>query len=141
MARFKIQDSVQELITKLEKIKSYEFAKAYVIKNEESVLELNKDQLQRGERSDNTEIDPYYKVFSYKNRLSPVDLRLTGAFYRSFKIKYTDKGFYIYATDRKTGKLLAKYGEDVLGLTEHSITEVRKELYIFIFDYLKKELL
>ena len=141
MAQFKMQESVESLIKKLEKIRDYDFAKDYVIQNEESVLQFNKDQLQRGERNDNTEIDPYYKVFSYKNRLSPVDLRLTGAFYKSFKIKYTDKGFYIYATDAKTGKLLAKYGEDVLGLTEYSISEVRKELYIFISNYLKKELL
>ena len=141
MAQFKMQESVQDLINKLEKIKAYEFAKDYVIKNEDFVLQLNKDQLQRGERNDNTEITPYYRNFAYKNRFSPVDLRLTGAFYKSFKIKYTDKGFYIFATDVKTGKLLAKYGEDVLGLTEHSITEVRKELYIFISNYLKKELL
>jgi len=54
------------------------------------------------------------------------DLKLTGAFYNSFKMMLKGKKVEINATDSKTAKLIAKYGPDIFGLTADSMTELQQ---------------
>jgi uncharacterized protein YcbX len=62
-----------------------------------------------------------------------VTLRDTGAFHESMFVVFDSEGFYITASDEKTGALVAKYGEEIFRLTDKNLTRiirvhVRKEL-------------
>lgn len=44
------------------------------------------------------------------------DLKLTGAFYKGWKVKVSGNKFEINSTDPKTPDLIRNYGEDIFGL-------------------------
>ena len=96
----------------------------------ETIVDINKDQLQDGKRKDGSLIVPQYQSQSYakwknkKNGRPPFktpDLKKTGAFYAGFKLKILSKGeFDIYSSDRKSEMLRGRYGgqtsKDIFGL-------------------------
>lgn len=96
--------------------------------NEKFILDLVRDeQLYQGLKFDGSEIKPDYApstVRRKRRRGQPYD-RVTwkdkGDLYRSLQLKFGFLEFEIEATDRKIKKLYAKYGSDVLGLTDESI--------------------
>ena len=53
-----------------------------------------------------------------------VTLRDSGDFQASIHVLFYNDGFMIQATDIKTNDLIAKYGEDILGLTDEHIAEL-----------------
>ena len=62
-----------------------------------------------------------------------VTLRDTGAFHKSMFVVFDSEGFYVTASDEKTGKLVKKYGEGIFRLTDKNFTRIvrshiRKEL-------------
>ena len=62
-----------------------------------------------------------------------VTLRNTGAFHKSMFVVFDSEGFYITASDKKTEKLIKKYGEEIFRLTDKNFTRIvrshiRKEL-------------
>ncbi len=64
------------------------------------IIGYNHNQLEKGFKSDGTQITPFYASLKYKGRKSPVDLYLEGNFYRSFKIEVfenTDVFLFIFA--------------------------------------------
>lgn len=140
MAQFKMQDEVQELIRKFQKLKERNFPYEYVRDNKEFVVELNRQQLRQGIKSDGAEVTPYYKNFNYKRREKPVDLYLQGDFYRSFRVVLADDGFYIEARDSKTDRLLKKYGAEVLGINFKSLQILRTTFYLYLQKELRREL-
>lgn len=81
---------------------------------------------------------PYspYTIKMKKQKGQPttrVTLRDTGAFHESMFVVFDSEGFYITASDEKTGALIAKYGEEIFRLTDKNLTRiirahVRKEL-------------
>lgn len=86
---------------------------------------------EKGEDSDGLELYPFYaqKTILYKKekgqRYDHVTLNDTGAFYRSFEVIVSDEYFLINADPKKgDNDLFNIYGEDVLGLTEESKTEI-----------------
>lgn len=96
------------------------------------LLTYNKSQLAKGINRDGKLITPFYASIFYKGRLSPVDLKDTGKFYRSFRIAIIankDIFIHIFATDlEKTAKLEFKYGKEIMGLTQTNIDK-------FIFNF------
>ena len=62
-----------------------------------------------------------------------VTLRDTGDFHKSMFVVFDSEGFYVTASDDKTEKLIAKYGDEIFRLTDKNFTRiirshVRKEL-------------
>jgi hypothetical protein len=114
------QSQIQRLQKRLALLPSVaESAVLEVMDKESELLEdLNKKQLRKGLRSDNSEITPYYRNISYKGRRKPVDLKQTGAFYESITVTVTDNSVVYDATNNKTETLQAKYGVKILGLSE-----------------------
>lgn len=102
------------------------------------IIGYNHKQLQKGIKSDGTLITPFYASIFYKGRISPVDLKRTGRFYRSFKLDVTNNSdiyIFISATDPKTPKLEFKYTTKIFGLADSSV-----ELFIQNFiPYFKAE--
>lgn len=95
---------------------------------ENLVIELQQLQLNEGKRGDNSEITPEYTPFTKvikRAKGQPSDrvtLKDSGDFWKSIKTSPTDSFVELYATDKKTNELLAKYGELVLGLNKTNIT-------------------
>lgn len=103
------------------------------------IIGYNHSQLERGIKSDGKLITPFYASIFYKGRISPVDLKRTGRFYRSFKIdvfENTDVFLFISATDPKTPSLEFKYTTRIFGLSDSSV-----ELFVKNFiPYFKTEM-
>jgi hypothetical protein len=114
------QSQIQRLNKRLALLPSVaESAVLEVMDKQSELLEdLNKKQLRKGLRSDDSEITPYYRNISYKGRRKPVDLKQTGAFYESITVTVTDNSVIYDATNNKTETLQAKYGIKILGLSE-----------------------
>lgn len=58
-------------------------------------------------------------------------LKDEGDFYDSFIFKLSRAGFEISAQDPKTGNLAFKYGDDIFGLNEGDVQEVKKSLLAY----------
>ena len=110
-----------------------------VTENQDAITDLNRAQLDKGLDSDGKSLGEY-KFFDYKSRWEPVDLKQTGSFRDSFKATPFGKGFEIEASDPKTGKLLDKYGEAVLGIAESDNDEVAAILLPDLIEKINAEL-
>lgn len=104
---------------------------------------------ERGENALGESIMDYAPYTLYTTRIKlakgqPVDrvtLNDTGAFYAGIYIDTTNNKLTVMSADEKTGELVAKYGEDILGLNEDYLStflhEVLKE---HIFKLIKDAL-
>lgn len=76
--------------------------------------------------------DPYsdYTIELKMMKGQPVDrvtLRDEGDFHRSFEVETDNEKMTIVASDAKTVKLLHRYGDDIMGLTQENIEKFEKE--------------
>lgn len=76
--------------------------------------------------------DPYsdYTIKLKMMKGQPVDrvtLRDEGDFHRSFEVETDNEKMTIVASDKKTVKLLHRYGDDIMGLTQENIEKFEKE--------------
>ena len=128
----KIQSRILGLRENLPQIISSE-----IKNNEESIINLNQDQLLAGKRTDGTNNEPYSRdTITRRNRKgnpvrnSLITLYEYGDFYKSMLLKIDNKKFSIIATDKKTNLILDKsYGKKTLGLTKESFSKLYKEIY------------
>jgi hypothetical protein len=105
--------------------------------NEPTILDYNILQLQRGKDSNGVKLEPAYALQTIRSKQAksqPFD-RVTlydeGDFYRGFFLSAIDFPIVIDSRDRKTPKLVEKYGA-IFGLDRES----QRELNQF---YIKKE--
>lgn len=130
---------MKQLQTYIEKLKGYtpERQKQDLLKiiqrNSRFILDLNREQLMHGEDSRGRKLLKYdsKEYADFKKKLNPkgvTDLKLTGAFHESFTLDASEFPIEFGAADEKTTKLVAKYGQDIFGLSEESkeILEVVK---------------
>lgn len=71
-----------------------------------------------------------------------VTLKDTGDFYKSLRIEFDDKGFYIASNDFKSPYLLEKYGPTIFRLTDENLKTlihkyVRPALTVKLKEYLQ----
>jgi len=140
--------AIDNIVVKLEKIKvDRDKIVLDIVKQFETfILDEQKKQMYSGANADGTPIEPEYKplTISIKNSVGqPTDrvtLKDTGAFYGSFFIVYGPKYFAIYARDGKTGKLVAKYGTQIFGLSDLAMSKllikIKSDLRTKIKSYL-----
>lgn len=122
--------TINDIYLKVKTINLEKTAMEVVNMYRDTIVDINKDQLQEGNRKDGAKIKEGYKSESYADfkfkmnkraGFGNVDLKKTGAFYDGFKLKVLGKGeFDIYSTDWKSEMLRAKYGGqtsiDIFGL-------------------------
>jgi len=92
-----------------------------VKKHESYLLELNREQLSKKKRSDNSRITPEYKP-SNKKKGNP-NLFITGAYYKSYEVKlnrlFVNIGSEHKVKDFNLGEhLRERYGDKIEGLTD-----------------------
>lgn len=91
----------------------------------DEIVQLNKSQLSLGEDSAGESLGEYAN-FSYKNRWKPVDLLLTGDFWRRLTVvvRPDNESFEIVGFDEKTADLQQRYGEKIIGISKELLPEI-----------------
>ena len=105
-------------------------------KNEDPIMNLNKQQLDRGLDATGKDLGKYAN-FKYKNRWRPVDLKLTGEFRDKFSLEVDDKGTEIFSQDSKEEKLKMRWGKDIFGIPSpliDNMQEIVREDFIREFE-------
>lgn len=103
-----------------------------VQEDEQMVLDMNREQMYSGIRSDGTRIEPEYTAttISIKQRKGqPTDrvtLKDTGDHYREMFIQYGDDSFGIYSDAEYAIDLANKYEFNIYGLTPDNISILGK---------------
>ena len=103
---------------------------------EDEIKELNvHQQYDLGQDRYGNEIRPEYaeSTIRYKRmKGQPTDrvtLQDTGQYHDTFKIRYEEEGFELYANDWKAGFLDRKYGKDIYGLQDDAARELADQVY------------
>ena len=115
-----------------------------VLDNEATILDLNTSQLEQGMDALGNFLteymsDAYAEFKQHLNSQPPLfvpDLKLEGNFHDGFILKWEGKEVGITSTDHKTDKLIKKYGSDIFGLTDESMSELKDymlESFITLF--------
>lgn len=124
--------TIEEMLNRFESLNLRAEIPILIEKTEETIIALNQRQLYT--QSIDKDGDPLggYRSLAYeemKIAMNPelgglVDLNLSGAFYRGFRLLTVDENiFEIDSTDSKTEDLENKYGAAIFGLTEDSLAE------------------
>ncbi len=105
--------------------------------NDWEIIEMNTvDQLyDRGITATGISIADYEPYSEYTIELKEmkgqptnrVTLRDEGDFHRSFEVDTDNEKMMIVASDRKTIKLIQRYGDDIMGLTQENIEKFEEE--------------
>jgi hypothetical protein len=123
---------LDDLIAKLKKFEEeiYQTIENILRENDYIIIDMNvEDQLfEKGIDRTGTEIAsyaPYSPVTIQIKRIkgqptNRVTLRDAGDFHHSFYIEFGKDSFEIKASDWKTQKLIASYGQEILGLTDYN---------------------
>lgn len=106
-------------------------------KNEETVFELNKQQLDRGQDASGGSLGRYAS-FKYKNRFQPVDLLLTGEFRRKFTLQEGTKTAEVFSQDEKNDKLTKRYGKDIFGINKQYRGNLAEKIKPVLGELIKK---
>jgi hypothetical protein len=92
-----------------------EALKESISKNEDAIMDLNRQQLDRGLDADGKSLGRYAN-FAYKGRFEPVDLKNTGDFRNKFSLQIDNKQTEIFSQDWKNDKLTKRYGKNIFGI-------------------------
>lgn len=142
---------IQNLINKVKKFNEDLISGKYIatvcMNNEKYIVKMNADEqlYEQGKNALGVDISsymPYTQVtIAIKHQkgqpVNRVTLRDTGAFEKSFFIHCDNKQIIIFARDKKTQKLVKKYGDTIFGLTsENKMELIWKKIYPYIVENL-----
>lgn len=125
--------TVAELNKKLQAVNIEALKLLAVNRNREVIVQLNRDQMRAGLRSDGSPITPQYSTAYgfFKQRQSSFkappftpDLFDSGSFQGAMFMKLTPRDFFITSRDSKLSDLTARY-QGIFGLTTDNTAEAR----------------
>ena len=131
-------EAITSLIDNLKKYKDSinEYMEDITRSIEDEIKEINvHQQYDLGQDRNGDSITPEYaeSTIRYKRRKGqPTDrvtLQDTGQYHDTFKIRYEDEGFELYANDWKAGFLDKKYGKEIYGLQDEAARELADQVY------------
>lgn len=123
--------TLSELLERLQKVDVDRIAKMTLGETREIYLDLNREQLTSGIRSDKSKITPEYTYFTKLKKKEQgrdpdkVTLYDTGDFYREMFMDVGSDLIEVDSIDYKSDELKEKYGDKIFGLTDDS-----KETYL-----------
>lgn len=120
-----------------------------VLDNETEILDANTSQLEQGKDAMGNFLENYlsedYARFKQVLNSSPPfgvpDLYLEGNFVEGFVLRWEGNVFNITSTDWKTNKLVQMYGEDIFGLMDESLLELKPMMIESFLKIFRDELL
>ncbi len=115
-----------------------------IVENQELILDLNVAQLEIGLDSLGELLDDYFSdeyaqfkiALGSKAPFGTPNLILEGDFTEGFVLRVDGRDFFITSTDEKKDRLRDKYGDDIFGLMEKSLEELRPvilDTFLIIF--------
>lgn len=107
-----------------QRTKPVEALKTAIGQNEDAIMDLNRQQLDRGKDAKGADLGTY-KRFNYKKRFRPIDLKLTGDFRDKFSLQISDKETEIFSQDEKYEFLKNFRGKDPLGIASQFIPNMQ----------------
>lgn len=115
---------------------NFELSLLKVVKdNDNVIIDLNTDDqlFKFGIDSAGQKLAPYRssEYAQLKAQLNPnrvTDLKLEGDFYKGFRVDADKFPIYVTSIDDKAAKLVAKYGEDIFGLTQENKGEFSDQI-------------
>lgn len=113
--------------------------KEAIEQNEEALLDLNRQQLDRGLDSAGKSLGKY-RNFSYKDRFAPVDLKNTGEWRRKFTLAVDDRKSEIFSQDPKQKDLEKKYGKDINGIPRSMLPSAARLILPDLIGNAKKQI-
>lgn len=131
-------EAIINLIDNLKKYKDSinEYMEDITRSIEDEIKEINvHQQYDLGQDRNGDSITPEYaeSTIRYKRRKGqPTDrvtLQDTGQYHDTFKIRYENEGFELYANDWKAGFLDKKYGKEIYGLQDEAARELADQVY------------
>lgn len=126
-----------------------EYFRRAIVENQEELLDLNIAQLESGKDSlgaflDQYASDAYAKFKKFHGSQAPLgipDLKLEGDFHSGFILKADGSEFIFTSTDEKKDRLVDKYGEDIFGLSEDSLSSIREVILESFLTHFRNGLL
>ncbi len=104
-------------------------------KNDEKILDLNRQQLDRGRDATGGSLGRY-RSFKYKGRWEPIDLKLKGDFRGKLTLEVGKNESNIFSQDQKAGVLEKRYGKDIYGVPVPFLPNVQEIILDdFVIDY------
>jgi hypothetical protein len=121
--------TVVDLLETLNELDVHREALSAIGRTGTSILDLNREQLLHGKRSDMTEMPDYsyISVTQFGKPEGPIMLYDTGAFHGSFQLDVGPDEFEILADDLY--QLEDRYGEEIYGLTETNQEYYNQEIF------------
>ncbi len=139
---------LNRLIRKLEEIRRNNVLKNLVIREQQFIENLNREQLSKGQRADDTFLPPYKKnnpsktfgnTSVTKNAGEPIKLLDTGDFYNSIDVKVSGGAFLMTGnTNKGETDLAERYGQSILGLSTESKNKLRIKFKTDIINEVRK---
>lgn len=133
--------TIAEKLARLKGLKRdlYDYAKAAIQFTHEDLLDLNKSQMKKGEKSNGESIGRYswqwYANVKFKMNTEAggnIDLEYTGKFKRAMSLRFlNDKTYLIFSKDSKEAEL-KKFGwwdDDIYGLNQSNLQIYRGEFF------------
>lgn len=112
---------------------------------EVEIVKKNTDRLYNlGQYPSGQPVRPDYTPLTVrikKSKQQPTDrvtLKDTGDFHDSFYVKFDRDQFTILASDVKAGKLVAKYGFEIFGLSEEDLVDLLPKIYVNLLSKFKE---
>ena len=133
---------IRSLKLKIQKIDLDKASENALRSNQELISDLNRDQLRIGMKSDGSWLPPYSANSVTKFGKPPGKIKLfdTGDFYEGIKPEFAKTDFVLTGKDKKTEKLKADYGDNILGLSNYSISELADDSLGQIQYEIKKQI-
>lgn len=130
--------AVLDLGNKLKRVVSSfdTIAKRAIERHTQDIEDLQVHQMEQGKNAEGKDIgvlrNPAYAVLKKRKGgvapLGMVDLKDTGAFHRSVNARVIHKAIHIDATDPKKADLEEKYGEEIIGFNEDTLSLLREKI-------------
>jgi hypothetical protein len=123
---------LRDLHSKLSKFTQDDFDREMlkiVAENEHIAIDMNTDdQLQKGIRSDGTNLPDYspVSVSAFGKRAGAMTLKDEGDFYEGFHLDTSKWAIQFESKDHKSAMLQDRYGHEIFGLTKENKTEFAK---------------
>lgn len=134
MAASDIKVQLAKFIEPFKKLDLKAIVKKVLKNHRRKLIEVQRKQLMRGEKSTEAQILPPYKPSTVRKKQrkgQPVDrvtLRDTGKFYRYIHPVFHKENFTMRSNDMKMYWLERKYGNDILGIQEKEAKKIAAEI-------------
>jgi len=143
---------MSELATRIEDLKKLDSSIDQIVidlikDNEKLVIKMNLANLNSGINNKSEKLVPPYRPSTVKRKkrkgqpFNRVTLKDEGDFHEGFFVEYGEDEFSLQGDDPKTRYLIRKYGNDIFGLTEENIDELKNKIRERLTEEIKKRIL